>query len=287
VLDWRTGLGREGRLSSKKYEFGKYVPKSRGCGEPVVILGPVGNKRGGIMPNEPLHLEFGGLQDSLDAFYERLDGDSKFRDRFLENPAGVISEEVPLFAEVLDPGASARASRVLYSLLSNKDFVAWAKKWSEQHAADVSTKPDGTKTLDVDIEQLQRELADAITKYGDKEALHSLLDLHGDGPPSRTLAPSDVGLSPNLVSNFQAPSWKPSVVSHNVVAAATFIAAAGVVVAVGVALPVYAFGLRAPVEGPNRPHLAEVVDNLTKQLTSRANQLREDGKLGPASSDNE
>lgn len=79
------------------------------------------------MADEPLILEYTDLSSRGQALTQALAESNETRERFLRDPAGVLAETS--FPEVEVPaGELERSNRLLYRLLSNVEFMAWAEE---------------------------------------------------------------------------------------------------------------------------------------------------------------
>jgi hypothetical protein len=228
-----------------------------------------------------LVLRYEGLAVETDGFFRQLDADQDLRTRFLTNPTGVLLEHVPSLDGSMAEAEIAHANRVLFALLSNERFMAWARDWANRHQNAVTTADEDGQTLlrvRVDREQLYRDLADAIWEHGDRELLSALLNLEADAAPGEEVeVPDSARLLTAQVSRRRPPGgFSVNVntnVNVNVTVSITFIGIAVVVI------PVLVIG--APPEGAviHREALAEVVDTLTQQLQQRSQTLRSSGQL--------
>ena len=78
-----------------------------------------------MKPNELLVLNYDEFSERASKLYKRLDESAAFREVFVRNPAGVVSE-------LLSPGvlrhqsSISRGNRLLFSLLSNEKFYELA-----------------------------------------------------------------------------------------------------------------------------------------------------------------
>jgi hypothetical protein len=113
--------------------------------------------------------------------FQSLEKSDGARQEFVRNPVGLLAREV--LKQPLAPQYESDANRLLMSVLSNKKFSAWLRRYP----AERDGKP-------VPREQFQRDFASALIKYGDPVIVNSALknvangfDLTGLGPVAEQL----------------------------------------------------------------------------------------------------
>lgn len=121
------------------------------------------------MAEEPLVLEYSDLSRRGQALTQALAGSDATRERFLVDPAGVLAETS--FPEVEVPAVELeRSNRLLYRLLSNVEFMAWAEErqrtfQSELERAGEAEGPQGRERVVRDYlnkPELRRQTVEAI-----------------------------------------------------------------------------------------------------------------------------
>src|SRR4051794_40495877 len=109
--------------------------------------------------DELLVLQYDDLAARVETFYRQLENSVPFRELFIRNPAGVISQTI-LADDLPPPSASLnQANRLFFSLLSNKKFSAWATRYQKQlerQARQVANVPDPDEALRIYTVQMDR-----------------------------------------------------------------------------------------------------------------------------------
>jgi hypothetical protein len=240
-----------------------------------------------MAPGEDLLVfDYAGLASRSATLFEELNASSELADRFLEDPTGVLSERVLSLPEPLAASDVEETNRFLFSLLSNREFIDWAEKWQKSHEDAIRALGEGDEErveVRIDRNELFRDLADAIHKYGDPAALRGLtpLDFEGDEEiVSTTGAPAELLAEESRIKLPRPP--KP--VNFNVAVNATVgVSVAGAVAAVVVfvvVIPVVVIG-RVESETADREDLQRLAATLTEELSQRAVELRKRDELGP------
>ena len=208
--------------------------------------------------DEYLVLHYDKLSEGVQAFFERLEASAAFRELFLNDPAGTMSEVIlggqPSGADL------NQANRLLFALLGNRGFMEWAADYQRGLANRVP--PDGgaegvkLAAATVDRSQLYGDLVRAIVEHADLETMYSVV-VRGDE-----------------VATLARPAPQPDVAVYT----ETFIA--GYVVALFF-LVVTQIDVTpaAPPESISRVDLERVAGLVAERLTAQAHQLREDGAL--------
>jgi len=124
-----------------------------------------------------------GLEDRSIQFFQRLNTDENLRQQLIADPIGTIQHEVYGLDNLDRRDATLnQANRVLLSLLSNDDFMAWAQQFNE--TADPNTSR----------EEVAAAIVRAAVEHGDKELLTSLAARE----PVRLRMASDGDVTQNL-----------------------------------------------------------------------------------------
>ena len=94
--------------------------------------------------------------------FEKLDTDERARQRFIQDPSGLLSERV--FQEKLPPQRASEANRLLFAVLSNERFLGWLDAYA--------TRNQGRK---VSKDEFNQDFAKALLEFGDHELVLSVL----------------------------------------------------------------------------------------------------------------
>lgn len=211
--------------------------------------------------DEYLVLHYDKLSEGVQAFFDRLEASAAFRELFLKDPAGTMSEVIlggqPSSAEL------NQANRLLFALLGNRGFMDWATDY-QRGLADRASQggDDGGERLKLaaatlDRSQLYGDLVRAIVEHADLETMYSIV-VRGDDLPSLARTP--------------APLPEVAVYTE------TFIA--GYVVALFfLVVTQIDVSPEAPMEAISRVDLERVSGLVAERLTAQAQQLRESGAL--------
>ena len=214
--------------------------------------------------NDLLILRSADLDSKLTALGDKLVSDRTFRELYVNDPARVILKSV--FPDQSVPAAEVnRGNRLLYGLLSNKRFTAWAQQYSTelvQKANEVTRESNPEKALReylavTDREKIHREVATAVAEFADAELIAAL-----------TWRPDPESIGVARVADVAVDI---EVLIYAVVAAAAF------------AVAFAAVFLAAPVTerevGVSRIDVQRVAAQLTERLTERGQELRDAGVL--------
>ena len=207
-----------------------------------------------------LVLHYDRLSERVQSFFDQLEGSASFREVFLRDPAGTMSEAL------LDGQASGaevnQANRLLFALLGNRGFMEWAASYQqrllEQSAGDGGNAEQfKLAAATVDRSRIYGDLVKAIVDHVDLETMYSMV-VSGDTRASIARAP--------------APSPEVAVYTE------TFIA--GYVVALFF-LVVTQIDVTpaAPTESLTRLDLERVSGFVAERLAAQAQELRETGAL--------
>jgi len=237
------------------------------------------------MADDLLVFEYPGLAARANVFFEALREREGLARQFLASPAGVVSEWILALPEPLQDTEIDRANRFLFSLLSNPGFMRWAEDRQSRYEEQIRAVGKGEETkleFSFDRDELFQELAGAILEHGGEEMAKEL----GVSDLSR----ADEEVLPNEVpkemllseSRFKVPLPKPVNfnVAVNATVGATVAGAVAVVVVAVFVVPVVVIGLLDSGRF-DREDLRRVAVGLNEELLQHAEQLRDEGELGP------
>jgi len=198
-----------------------------------------------------LILKTSELRPDLIKFYDQIRTDARARERFLSDPAKYLQESS--FAHPTSELNISGANRLLFSLLSNREFLSWAEQYSRDIARSARHALDR-----LPLEQIYLDVANAIATYCDKALVVSIF---GD---YEAIAQALTGRSKGPVIT---PAW-----------VYVFVHIAVVVLPIAVLL----------VQPPDadlfkRDDLAQLLDGLTHSLMAEADNLRSSNRLDDAS----
>jgi len=216
-----------------------------------------------------LLLEFPDFSERMSEFLRELEQNPSLQQLYIRDPGGVLSRSV--FKDQPAPPTSAlnQGNRLLFALLSNPGFMAWADEYGERLSARALKQfpeldPDQAArahaaTLRPD--EVYSDLIDAALKNIDRELLAALIVVDVDDVESV--------ISPRAgISGTQTVAWSPVFVVVFVVVAAVI---AAVVLNHHVA--------RAAPAGFSRQDLGRLSRLLTESLKEHADELRRAGVL--------
>jgi hypothetical protein len=226
-----------------------------------------------MRPSELLILNYDGFNDRVEALFEQLTTSPSARELFLKDPASLVAKVVLPSGDQPRAAELAQANRILFSLLSNPKFIAWAKEFREEldseikQAAELDDPAEALKHLAVvlDRPEIYRRITSAAVKYCDKELMHNLLL---PGPLTRGATnPAQPALSEAQLRR-----------DDNV-----FVLASAVVaifaVALGVGVVFLVLGAEYAPEGISRQDLRTVSTLISKDLAARAKAAKRSGAL--------
>jgi hypothetical protein len=132
--------------------------------------------------NKLLLLRAPKIHEDLGGLLERLDQEPALRDLYLRDPAGVIQKFVFPDQGGVPSAEIARGNRLLYSLLSNTEFVQWAQEYEQGlilEAQEATSIEDPAAALNayltiVDRSRLHADLAEAVARTADAEVIGAL-----------------------------------------------------------------------------------------------------------------
>ncbi|MFI8232752.1 hypothetical protein ACIGDI_28385 [Streptomyces sp. NPDC085900] len=80
--------------------------------------------------SEPLILRRRGITDRIDGLFEAISRDAALRERFVKNPAQVLSEHVDGVS--LPEQEASATNQLVYAVLSNQPLREWLQSYAEQ-----------------------------------------------------------------------------------------------------------------------------------------------------------
>jgi hypothetical protein len=214
-------------------------------------------------PDKLLIIDAAQTRQRMTGLLERMEGDAGLRQLFVSDPAGVIGQFVLPDAQV--PAAEVnRGNRLLYSLLSNERFLAWAREYERDLLAQAKEtlqaadpwQAMGAYLAVADRGRLHADLAAAVAEFADKELIASLMW------QPRELSASEPGVA------VAAATW---------IFLIAVVALAAVAVAAVFAGPPIAVALEDGLV--DRAELRAVANQVAAQLGTRAAEVRQSGAL--------
>ena len=232
-----------------------------------------------------LVFDYEGLASKSTAFFEALDDSKELAEQFVADPAKVLDERVLSLPQSLSTAEIEKANQFLFLLLSNPEFIGWAEEWQKDHQDTVRTIGEGGDArleVRIDREELFRDLADAIYKYGDPGVLEDLagLDLATEADLSPAEAPAELLVNESHIKFPRLPKPVNFNVAVNATVSVSLAGAVAAVVVLVVVIPVVVIG-RVESETVDREDLQRLAGTLTQELSRRSTELRERGELGP------
>jgi hypothetical protein len=237
-----------------------------------------------------LILDYGDFSERAQELYERMNDSPHIRERLVKDPAGAVNEML-LQGTVTPPsrGTINQANRLLYSLLSNQEFMEWSQSYQEkiqEQLRQIAEEHDSEEAFKllverIDRSELYREITEAILEHADREILYSIIAIDPDDPrppwpwpprPDPWPGPGPrpwpgPGPDPGPLLPRAAVAVDIEVLIYAVAAVAVFAVAVAAVVAGAVR------------EGLSREDLFRLSNSLTEQLQARGQELREQGIL--------
>ncbi len=197
-------------------------------------------------------MESNNLGNKIELLFEEISNNKRLEEVFAKDPSYVLAKKVlPVSYSKLSKQDLSKGNRLLYSILSNKKF----KKWLDDYQEKLEKKYK--KTGNVDKEQIKKDLAKGLVKYGDQEIMYSLL---GKIDKDSSLTTSEIGQRADIAVEIETFIYAVAV-------AAVFIAVVAVVGAEPEA--------GGQVVRINKSELRSIVNSMVK----RAEELRLNGSL--------
>jgi hypothetical protein len=252
-----------------------------------------------------LVLNFGGFNRRMDALFSRLTDDAALREYFIKDPGTVLDATVFRNFRRTPPNRINQFNLALYSVLSNRKFVAWGAEFQKRiiaqaREANPALEDDWQAVraylLNLDRAALHQELVRELPRFMDKEFLSASF-LHGkrdypypDGPGGGGPDPCDSldtavggGGHPDLGGpcTDPAPPGGPNPIGSTLVAAETAVVVLVVAVFV-VAISLIDFTPRVNPAGVSREDVRVALADLQQRMVVHATELRRAERLtGP------
>lgn len=200
-------------------------------------------------------------RQKMNDLLERMEADQAMRQLFVSDPTRVIKEFIVPEAGDVPAAEVSRGNRLLFSLLSNDGFMAWAAEFERNlraQATEAMQLDDPAEALraylaSTDRNRLHSDLAAGVARFADQELIANLL------------------VTP---ASSSAVLVVPIVAIDSVIAVIAAFTVVGLLVALTVAAET--------AEGSvlvSRLDLATVANQLGQQLAARAAELRQQGGL--------
>ena len=130
-----------------------------------------------------LVLNYHDLAKKTENLYEELRRSQAKRELFVRDPAAVLSARVFDGKDLKRPARLDATNRVIFSLLSNPKFFAWARAYEQRIFRELSkagirkdTAENRRKAyLILGRRRIFRDMAEGLAKYGDPELFRSLI----------------------------------------------------------------------------------------------------------------
>lgn len=249
--------------------------------------------------DELLVLDYNGFGRRLARLFAGLAGSEDRRMLFLRDPTGTLAATLFNDFGPIPLGQIQFANRILFSLLSNKKFLAWAGKYQQslEKEAKKSTGQDNVDIalrqylIDLDRRVLLQDFTEAAAQFADQELMLAMMSPPpgsvsttpdpggGDGPgPQCRLDGEDSDGPLNLcpIGPPQRPFPSPS--PGGVVYVEVAVAVVAVVLVTVVVTQIDATPRPLPT-AVSRSDLKIISDTLGKHLVARAQLLRSNGSL--------
>lgn len=219
--------------------------------------------------NDILVLRAPEVNERLNAMLERLNGDAALREFYLRNPAGLIREMVFPDQGAVPATEINRANRLLYALLSNERFLAWARDYEQNlliEAQRVTQVEDPAQAMNaylavVDRQRIHADIAAAVADTSDAEMIAGLTWR----PDLPRIGNTRLPIAADVAVDVETFVYAVAVVAVLVIAVAA--------VALGVAVP----GSEQRVIG--RLDVQTVANQLSDSLAQHSEMIRRSGAL--------
>jgi hypothetical protein len=138
------------------------------------------------------------------SLFQRMNESLAFRQLFIKDPSGILAETM-LPSQQMPASAVNQANRLLYSLLSNAQFMEWARNYQTQlveqvRDAMIREGAEGSAedprelaklmAVTFDRQRVYGDLTNAILEHVDRELLYSLLVADSDIEEARSVLES-------------------------------------------------------------------------------------------------
>jgi hypothetical protein len=230
------------------------------------------------MAEDLLVLNYPRLATRAEALFAALGASEELRDRFISDPAGVLTELVFPQSAPLAKADLESTNRLLLSLLVNPRFMRWAEEWQKEHAERIRTAGTGDRArveVRLDMDEVHRELGEAMIRFGVPEAAEKF-DLSGTSESAKDLPDFFLPDESNLAD--LSPGAQSKVVNVNVnVAVNVSVTLTGALLVVLV-IPVIVLGV---LDSPqiDRTDLRSTAASLLDRLERHAARIQDRGDL--------
>ena len=216
--------------------------------------------------DDQLLFEHERFKERVNSLYKKLEDPSVLK-AFINNPTESLSNELfPEDSNKLSSQNISNTNRLLFSILSNKQFFDWALKYQNE----LANKRESDGDIKEDQNKVLQDIAEAFVRYGNKELIMSLMLFNnknfGVKPPNPN--------TPDIGFYYVSLSVDVNVIAYVEVVIA---AAVGAIV-VAVAL--------FPISKPNHltnfkgiPINPQQVRLISERLIAHANKLKKAEKL--------
>jgi hypothetical protein len=218
-----------------------------------------------------LILNYDGLSKDIGNFYANLASSDALRELFIKDPVGVVLNSLSKQAVGLPDSLISLSNMLLLALLSNKQFVTWAREYGDKARQEITANHKGVKPAELekllivnfDQRRVRRDLTDAMLKFIDAPILYALIAGNARKINSR---------------EFQVEPLAETLVSENILIATNAIAVANVI---AVFNHVILGGTEIEAVSPkvSRNDLEVVARLVAEQMFAHANELRKKGLL--------
>jgi hypothetical protein len=217
--------------------------------------------------NRLLIIQAPEIRQRMTDLLTRIDGDEGLRQLYINDPAGVIQKFVFPDQTGVPAAEINRGNRLLYSLLSNAEFLTWARDYEQAlttAAREATEIEDPGQALSayltiIDRGRIHKDLAEAVARFSDKELIASMT-----WRPDASVSSANLEFTPSVSVDIE-----------------TFIYAVALVIAFGVAAVAVLISVPAAAEGEvlNRMDIQNIASQLSAQLSQRAAEVRASGIL--------
>ncbi len=224
--------------------------------------------------DELLVLHYESLSQRAESLFQDLNKSLALRELFLKDPTSVVVERILGRDQKPSETRINQVNRLLFSLLSNTKFMEWSRQFQEKMEAqlqEIAQSEDPIEAMKLLLVRLNRaklyqEIAEAALQFSDVETLYSLFAL------SSTRASFSAAEIRGLVEPIEAATEEAGNVFPIPVTALAILVLVVLVLIPGVTNEPTPLKL-------SRQDLLRISAFLSQQLTARAQEVRQTGKL--------
>lgn len=216
-----------------------------------------------------LVLRYERFAERAQTFFSQIGTSAAFREVFLRDPAGTLSETVLAGEGVPSSADINQANRLLFALLSNDGFMEWARNYSRSFEERVAAG------LAADVDDVERLKLQAVTHDRD-QMFADLVQAISENPDFETLCSVMVRRRPDT-NEAIVPQPNMNVAAYEETFVAGYAVALFFVLVVAVAVAGQAPS--GPTQTLSRVDLETVANVLTQRLPERAAEVRASGAL--------